>query len=76
MQMDLPVYVFKGRRYKTVSGLSKALFTDSGCTSHSMVVERVITCWTGRGTEQQEVARYAVSAPEVGKPMTVTRMDS
>lgn len=68
-----PEYVFKGRTYKTVSGLSKAIFQDSGCDSHSMVVDRVITATVGRKPEQRVVARYTVSAPVLGQPMTVTR---
>lgn len=71
--METPVYLFKGRRYKTVRGLSTALFADSGCESHSMVVDRVITCTVGRGADAKIVARYRVSEPSVGHPMTVTK---
>lgn len=69
-----PVYILNGRTYKTVAGLSKALFADSGCDSHSMVVDSRITCTVGRKPDQRTVAVYAVSKPEIGKPMTVTRV--
>ena len=68
-----PEYVFKGHTYKTVSGLSKAIFEDCGCDSHSMVVDSVITATVGRKPDQRVVARYTVSAPVLGQPMTVTR---
>lgn len=70
----LPSYLFKGRTYKTVAGLSKAIFNDCGCDAHSMVVDRVITATTGRKPNEQIVARYHVSAPTPGQPMTVTRL--
>lgn len=68
-----PEWRFNGRSYKTVNGLSKALFVDSGCDSHSMVKDGRITCTVGRGTERRTVATYAVSAPKLGEAMTVTR---
>ena len=68
-----PGYRFKGRMYRTVSGLSRALFSDSGCDSHSMVVDRRITCTVGRGPERRTVAVYAVSEPKPDEPMTVAR---
>jgi hypothetical protein len=42
-----PAYTFNGRTYKTVAGLSRALFADSGCDSHSMVKDGCITCHAG-----------------------------
>lgn len=71
--MNRPEYVFKGRTYKTINGLSKAIFQDSGCDSHSMVVNRVITATVGRKPNERIVARYTVSPPVLGQPMTVTR---
>lgn len=73
--MTGPEWVFKGRTFKTVNGLSKAIFKDCGCDSHSMVVGplRIITATVGRLPERI-VARYQVSPPTPGKPMTVTRL--
>lgn len=70
-----PAYRFKGRLYKTVSGLSKAIAVDSGCDSHSMVVNRHITCTTGRREAQRTVAVYEVSAPKLGEVMDVLRVE-
>lgn len=39
-----------------------------------MVVDRVITATTGRKPNEQIVARYHVSAPTPGQPMTVIRL--
>lgn len=69
-----PEYRFKGRTYKTVNGLSRAIFDDCGCDSHSMIINRVITATVGRREQERVVARYEVSAPEVGKPMAVIRL--
>ena len=72
-----PVYTFKGRTYKTVAGLSRALFADSGCDSHSMVTrDRRIICTVGRGADTRTVAVYAVSEPKLGEAMTVARVQS
>jgi hypothetical protein len=72
-------YRFQGRVYKTVNGLSRALFADSGCDSHSMVMftasgDREIVCYRGRGAEQVIVARYFVSPPKAACDMTVARV--
>lgn len=72
--MATPTYRFNGRTYKTVSGLSKALFTDSGCDSHSMIIDRRITCTVGRGDARRTVCVYSVSEPRLGEPMTVLRL--
>lgn len=73
--MNGPVYRFMGRRYKTVAGLSRALFADSGCDSHGMVdSERRITCTIGRGENRAVVAQYLVGQPVVGEPMNVERI--
>ena len=72
--MSNPVYILNGRTYKTVAGLSRALFADCGCDSHSMVhpVTRRITCTKGRDP-RVTVAQYIVSAPKLGEAMTVVR---
>jgi len=72
--LSQPVWIFKGRTYKTVSGLSKAIFADCECDSHTMVIDRKITATIGRHPNQLSVAEYYVSEPVAGKPMTVTRI--
>lgn len=73
MDFNLPTYLFKGRTYKTVAGLSKAIFQDCGCDAHSMVVDRIITATVGRKPDERIVARYHVNEPTPGEPMRVTR---
>lgn len=69
-----PIYKFKGRSYSTIVGLSRALFIDSGCDSHSMVDStRHITCWRGRGTNREIIAQYLVDVPKLGEPIHVLK---
>lgn len=71
--MNGPIYIFNGKSYTTVNGLSKAIFKDSGCSSHSMVRmvegERKISAYNRDG---DVICEYNVSEPKVGKPMYVT----
>lgn len=76
--MHLPVYKLNGKTYKTVAGLSRAIFADSGCDSHTMVLmpERIIEASVGRKPDERIVARYKVDAPDTTKPyMNVVRVD-
>jgi hypothetical protein len=70
--MLFPGYVFKGRTYKTVNGLSTAIFKDCGCSSHSMVNKdrRILAYAPDRVTV---IASYKCSAPEFGKTQSVER---
>lgn len=68
-----PVWRFRGRAYRTITGLYSALFADSGATSISAVVNRRISAATGSGADRKVVATCAVSAPKLGEEMTVTR---
>jgi hypothetical protein len=72
-------YQLNGRTYMTVNGLSRALFADCNCESHSMVMftaagDREIVCYRGRGAAQTIVARYMVSPPKLGQVMHVTKV--
>lgn len=72
-----PIWIFKGRQYKTVIGLLKALSTDSGAEWIAAVdKDRIIKAGNGRNADQVITARYSVTKPEIGKPMYVERVQS
>lgn len=52
------IWRFRGREYRTITGLDLALFRDSGADSLSSVVDGRITAKTG----DQVVAVYSVSS--------------
>lgn len=73
--LNRPTYRLNGRTYKTVNGLSAAIFKDCRCDSHSMVTaDRRIIATVGRDATLTTIAVYAVDAPEVGKIMNVIRI--
>lgn len=71
-----PVYVFKGREYKSLAGFHAALMRDAGSLAEwvGAIRDGVVMVGLGRNCDQRIVARYSVSKPEIGKPMTVARV--
>ena len=64
-----PGYVLHGRTYKTVRGLTRAIFTTLDADGHSMIGnDRVLRVYRGKAT----IAEYVASAPALGKPVTLT----
>lgn len=69
----VPIWHFRGRTYRSVTGIYRALFEDSGADDLSRVVDGRITGTVRVGDEHQVVAVYCVSPPQLGAEMTVTR---
>lgn len=68
-----PVWRFRGRAYRSITGLYSALFFDSSADSLSAVIEGRIVATNGRRPNLQVVATYSVSAPTVGEEIIVKK---
>ena len=66
------VYAIDGREFKTVTGLFKYLMRKHDAEQLSAIgSDRVLRVY--RSKEDDElVARYTASKPEIGKPITLT----
>jgi hypothetical protein len=69
-----PVYAIDGKEFRTVDGLVKFLFRKhaGACEVSGVRKDRSLSVYAHGSTAKLEIARYRVSAPEIGKPMTLS----
>lgn len=71
MSLFHPGYVFKGKTYKSPSGIMGAILRDSGAHECSMVVNNQIHAY---GSDHKTVVvSYTVTPPKFGEKQIVTR---
>lgn len=74
MDRLVPGWKFRGKLYRTVNNLCKAIAKDCGAAQVGGVNEAgQINCWPA-DRDGPVLATYEVSKPVIGEPCTVTRI--